>query len=76
MTMMSDSFTAADANQDGLLDRAEYGVWMASMKAAAEERGTFEDARPETVEKGYQLCNTVNPDTDGVSLADFWKLTG
>ena len=41
MTKMTDSFTAADANQDGLLDRAEYGAWMASLKATADERGTF-----------------------------------
>ena len=34
------------------------------------------DARPETIEKGYQLCNSVNPDTDGVSQADFFKLIG
>ena len=60
------SFAEADANNDGLLDLAEWRVWMASFKAQAVADGVWHDDRDQ-VERNYNLANRVTEGTDGVT---------
>ena len=39
LSVMTTTFTVADANNDGVLDRVEFGNWMNSINAEMEKRG-------------------------------------
>ena len=64
---MTTTFTVADANNDGFLDRVEFGNWMNSIKAQIEDRGFFVDSRFETIDKNFQICSAMNRDRVGIT---------
>ena len=67
---MNDAFEAAGP-VDGRLDEAKYTTWVNTLQDASENRGNYEDRRPEQVTKAYALLNRITPDSDGISMADF-----
>ena len=68
---MNEQFTAADVNNDGLLDQAEYMTFFTAMNASAAARGNYIDTRPETPTNDFACMQKATPGVDGVSLADF-----
>ena len=63
-------FSDADANGDGVLDEAEYRVFMAAGVAKGRSEGHFVDDSEEKIARGYALGNRVTPGVEGVSMAD------
>ena len=76
MQGINDAFTNADANQDGLLDENEFKAFQDKLIAEAQERGEFTDDRADVNAKWFTLSNRVNPDTNGMSLMDFFTVMG
>ena len=72
MQDMQDSYDAADADKDGRLNPEEWKVWIAAMRAKQAERGEWGDTRESSENRYYELCNRVDPDQPGISMAD-WK---
>ena len=70
---MSDLYDAADADKDGRLSHEEWKVWIASLRAKQAERGEWGDTRESSENRYYELCNMVDPDQPGISMAD-WKV--
>ena len=76
MKEMTDAFTAADANQDGLLDQQEFRAFQGTLIQAAKDRGDYTDDRQESNDKWYTLCSKVNSETNGMSMVDFFTVMG
>mmetsp|Transcript_3519 Transcript_3519/g.4697 ORF Transcript_3519/g.4697 Transcript_3519/m.4697 type:complete len:89 (-) Transcript_3519:153-419(-) len=71
---MADTFAAADANKDSVLDFEEFKVFIAKLMEDGAKRGNYEDPRPQTVEKSYLLADRINPSKAGVSIEDWGTL--
>ena len=69
------SWTAADANQDGLLNREEFGVWYDGVRKKRTEEGqfVFSDSQDDDL---YALVNSLKEGTDGITFQDFMMLMG
>ena len=76
MAKISEAFTAADKNGDGLLDSSEYGQFSDAMKQMGRDRGDFVDEREDSPMKWFELANRVNPNTNGMALADMFVVMG
>ena len=68
---MYESFTAADKDNDGLLNQKEFKDFYKMLMEDGAKRGNYEDPRPETISTCFQLCNRVNMHRTGVGLQDF-----
>ena len=75
MAEMAATFTAADTNSDGLLDRAEMADFLAKLGQNAAARGvphmSEADITEEQKEAVWAYFNGLTGGTDGVSQADF-----
>lgn len=71
----SASWTAADANQDGLLNREEFGVWYDGVRKKRSEEGqfVFSDSQDDDL---YALVNALTEGTDGITFQEFMMLMG
>ena len=69
------TFTAADTNSDGLLDKAElkdfFGKMGANAEAASVPHMKESDTTEEDQEKIYALFNAATPGVEGISMQDF-----
>ena len=65
-------FSDADANGDGVLDEAEYRVWMAAATAKGRSEGHFVDDSEEKIARTFALANRVTPGVDGISMSDMF----
>lgn len=75
---MQETFTAADANGDGLLDQAEYTEYCrASIEQSDARFGRvgppFDEARHQLE---YECWNAITPGTDGLTLDDIKAAMG
>ena len=77
MEEMQATFTAADTNNDGLLDLAEFKDFRSKSEANNTARGGFNPTMSEEdIEAAYNIHNSGNPDKDGVALADIFANMG
>ena len=76
MAKFNDTWNSADANQDGLLDLAEFKVYMAATREHMANMGTFAGERPGGDEETYAVCNESNPDREGIALAEYMGVMG
>ena len=71
---MQATFTTADTNSDGLLDKAEFTNFMKMMSQNAQARGVTsmseDDVADADKEAIWGLFNGQTPDVDGVSPVD------
>ena len=68
------NFTEADANNDGVLDEAEFMVFFQKAKEDTSERADFiPDYTEDQLKAGYEAMNKITPDKDGVVLTDIIK---
>ena len=66
-----ETFAAADTNQDGLLDLAEYKDFQAKSYANGVARdGKAAEFTEAQLEFMYEHFNKANPDVDGLSMVD------
>ena len=75
MAKMDKAWNDADANQDGMLDLAEYRVFYATLKAISVEEGNYVDAE-DLSEEQYNILNSISADGDGVSRGDLRAFMG
>ena len=71
MTAMANAFNAADANGDGRLDLEEARTFYNALKEQAEARGKFGGTYEGGIEDNYRLTNSINPDAEGFTYAEF-----
>ncbi len=76
MAKFNDMWNSADANQDGLLDLAEFKVYMTATREHMASQGHFAGERPGGDEKTYAVCNESNPDREGVAMAEYLGVMG
>ena len=75
MQQLTDAFTAADSNNDGLLStEEEFKAFQDVILEQARERGSFVDDREDVYKNFFVLCTRVNSETEGTSLADFFRV--
>ena len=75
MQKFTDAFAAADSNNDGLLSaEEEFKAFQDTILEQARERGSFIDDREDIYKKFFVLCTRVNSETEGTSLADFFRV--
>ena len=71
-------FTASDADSNGLLDKAEFQVFITKLGQSAGNRGApyqdESDFSAEEKELIFGLFNAHTEDVDGVSVADFFAV--
>ena len=79
MTELAQTFNACDTNQDQLLDRVEMESFMKCLRQNSEARGVpsmdTDSVSDEMKDKVWALYNGATEGTDGVSMADFAKVT-
>lgn len=69
-------FNAADVNGNGMLSEKEYAVFYESLNEMAAADGKFVDRRTGAAKEEFDAFNLVNPDTDGLTYADFGRAAG
>ena len=65
-------FSDADANGDGVLDEAEFRVFMAASTAKARQEGHYVDDSEEKIVRSFGLAQRVTPGVDGASMSDMF----
>lgn len=70
---MQSFFTTADKNKNNLLTSDEFTEFFTMILNSGESRGNFEDRRPNTAAKAFELSDRVNLLNKGVALDDFLK---
>mmetsp|Transcript_549 Transcript_549/g.887 ORF Transcript_549/g.887 Transcript_549/m.887 type:complete len:132 (+) Transcript_549:92-487(+) len=70
-------FNECDANNDGLLDKAEFSVYLMKEHEKRTAHGVPVQSSPsdmtaEQMDGFYGALNAYNPDTEGISFEDFW----
>ena len=73
---MATAFAEADADNDGLLNAAEYAVFLKRVQNDGASRGNFEDDRPETPAAQWALLNQITPGAEGITMSDFFVGVG
>ena len=75
MAEIAATFQAADANQDGVLDKAEFTDFMGKLGQNAAARGvphmSVDGVSDDVKEAVWAVFNGQTEGTDGVSMADF-----
>jgi predicted DNA-binding protein YlxM (UPF0122 family) len=67
-------FKAADVNNNGVLEKDEFRVWMTKMNAAMKARfGEAIEVDDRECEQWFNAHNGLTPHCDGVSLEDFMQ---
>ena len=65
------TFQAADTNQDGNLNKAEYDDFTTKMTENAKARfGKAAELSAEDKDYFFGMMNSINPDTDGWGMAE------
>ena len=72
MAEYSKMFSDADVNGDGVLDEAEYRVFMAAGVAKGRSEGHYVDDSEEKIVRSYALANRVTPGVEGLSMSDMF----
>ena len=72
MAEYSKMFSDADANGDGVLDEAEFRVFMAATTAKARSEGHYVDDSEAKIARSFALANRVTPGVDGCSMSDMF----
>ena len=72
LAKMTAWFTEADADQNGLLNEAEYLAFMEKVRAETIAQGQFVDTRDEMPRRGFAAINSVSSEQDGIALAEFF----
>ena len=70
------AFAAADANGDGLLDAAEFEVFIAAMEQRERDAGYGTDPCPGHTAKMYATMNGITGGDDGIKLDQFFAGMG
>ena len=65
-------FSDADANGDGVLDEAEFRVFMAATAVYARAEGHFVDDSEAKIVRSFALAQRVTPGVDGISMSDMF----
>ena len=76
MDEASADFDRADANGDGVLDLAEYTTFHNGQIETWRSRGHFVDAREDQIAITFEILNEYNPETQGISEADYLTMMG
>jgi len=67
-------FKAADVNNNGVLEKAEFKVWISTMNAKMKARfGEAMEIDDREAEQWFHAHNGLTPHRDGVSLEDFME---
>ena len=74
MARQTELFNQADANNDGVLDAAEYETYYSSNDADKTAKGEWTDPREGRGAAQYALANQINPAQEGVTFADIETL--
>ena len=74
--MMIDKFNEADADSDGYLTTEQYISWSRARMAARAAKGIWVDMTDELFQGYAEVCNALEPDTPGISLANIYTLMG
>ena len=67
-------FNEADVDRDHLLSLDEYKVWYQGTVEEQKAEGKFADERESQAVLNFAIMNQVNPDKDGIAIADFLKV--
>ena len=76
MRFKNTAFEESDLDYDGLLNAAEYAVFLKKLQEDSASRGNFEDPRPETPAAQWVIFNQITPGVEGVSMVDYFVGAG
>ncbi len=73
MGQMTEAYTAADANGDGLLDAEEFRTFQGTLNEAAKKRGEWIDES--STDKWYAVANKIS-EANGITMAEVMAVFG
>ena len=75
MKQIEDAFNDADLDKDGqLATEDEFKAFQKTLEEQARARQSFVDDREDKLCEQFRICARINPDTVGMSLADFFTI--
>ena len=75
MKAIEDAFNDADSNKDGqLATDEEFRAFQKTLEEQARARGSFVDDREEGLINWFKITARINPDTEGMSMKDFYTV--
>ena len=76
MASLAEMFNSSDANGDGRLDRAEYGVFHQKLIEDSKANGTFTEPRADAEERTWQVYNCLNTAEEGFTHGEWLAVAG